>query len=123
MTSILVLGLAACGGGGAGGGSGSAGSAAGIDTDFPLPASVSNLTDAGDGSINFQTKLSIEDSVAFYRGALGDSGYAERTINTSITESTFSLVFDGDSNGKALVVQGVDLGGGMTNINIRYEAV
>lgn len=117
--SLLVLSLAACGGAASGG----VGSAAGVDTNFPLPASVSNLTDTGDGSINFQTKLSIDESVAFYRDALGNAGLTERTINTAITESTFSLVFDGDPNGKALVVQGVDLGGGMTNINIRYEAV
>lgn len=117
--SLLVLSLAACGGAASGG----VGSAAGVDTNLPLPASVSNLTDTGDGSINFQTKLSIDESVAFYRDALGNAGLTERTINTAITESTFSLVFDGDPNGKALVVQGVDLGGGMTNINIRYEAV
>jgi hypothetical protein len=117
--TILVLSLAACGGGGAGGGS----SAGSLDTDFPLPASVSNFTDTGDGSINFQTSLSIEDGVAFYREALSNAGLTERTINTAITDTTFSLVFDGDPSGKAVVVQGVDLGGGMTNINIRYEAV
>ena len=118
--TILVLSLAACGGGGASGSGSSSGS---FDTDFPLPASVSNFTDTGDGSINFQTNLSIEDGVAFYREALGNAGLTERTINTAITETTFSLVFDGDPSGKAVVVQGVDLGGGMTNINIRYEAV
>jgi hypothetical protein len=118
--TILVLSLAACGGGGASGGSSSPGS---FDTDFPLPSSVSNFTDTGDGAINFQTSLSIEEGVAFYREALGSSGLTERTINTAITDTTFSLVFDGDSSGKAVVVQGVDLGGGMTNINIRYEAV
>ena len=118
--SILVLSLAACGGGGASGGSSAPG---GFDTDFPLPATVSNFTDTGDGSINFQTNLSIEGAVEFYRDALGKAGLTERTINTAITDSTFSLVFDGDPSGKAVVVQGVDLGGGMTNINIRYEAV
>jgi hypothetical protein len=118
--SILVLSLAACGGGGASGGSSVQG---GFNTDFPLPATVSNFTDTGDGSINFQTKLSIEEGVAFYRDALGKAGLTERTINTAITDSTFSLVFDGDPSGKAVVVQGVDLGSGMTNINIRYEAV
>jgi hypothetical protein len=84
---------------------------------------VSNFTDTGDGSINFETNLGIEEGVAFYRDALGEAGLTERTINTAITETTFSLVFDGDPSGKAVVVQGVDLGGGMTNINIRYEAV
>ena len=120
IVAILVLSLAACGGGGAGAGSNPPG---GFDTKFPLPASVSNLTSTDDGSINFQTNLGIEDAVAFYREALGNAGLNERTINTAITDTTFSLVFDGDPSGKAVVVQGVDLGGGMTNINIRYEAV
>lgn len=120
LAAILVLSLAACGGAGAGT---SSSSPASFDTKFPLPASVSNFTNSGDGAINFQTNLSIEDAVAFYREALGSAGLNERTINTSITDTTFSLVFDGDPSGKAVVVQGVDLGGGQTNINIRYEAV
>ena len=118
--AILVLSLAACVGGGAGAGSSSSGN---FDTKFPLPASVRNFTSSGDGAVNFQTNLGIEDAVAFYREALGNAGLNERTINTAITDTTFSLVFDGDPSGKAVVVQGVDLGGGMTNINIRYEAV
>jgi hypothetical protein len=118
--TILVLSLAACGGGGASGAGSSTGS---FDTEFPLPASVSNFTDTGDGSVNFQTNLSVEEAVAFYRDALAKAGLTERTINTAITDTTFSLVFDGDLSGKAVVVQGVDLGGGTTNINIRYENV
>jgi len=33
------------------------------------------------------------------------------------------MVFDGHPNGKSIVVQGVDLGNGTTNINIRFEDV
>jgi len=32
-------------------------------------------------------------------------------------------VFDGDPSGKAIVVQGVDLGGGVTNITITRQDV
>jgi hypothetical protein len=122
---VLALGatLAGCGGGGgtAGGASGSAGGA--YDTEFPLPPSVSNFTATGSSGINFQTKMSLEDAIAFYRDALTSAGMTERTINTAITETTFSLVFDGDPSGKAVVVQGVDLGDGTTNVNVRYEDV
>jgi hypothetical protein len=33
------------------------------------------------------------------------------------------MVFDGDPSGQAIVIQGVDLGNGKTNVNIRYEKV
>jgi hypothetical protein len=119
--SVLVIISLACGllGGGSGSGSG----ASGYNTKFPLPSSVSNFTDTGNNSINFQTNLSLKDTIAFYRDAFKKEGITERTINTAITDTTFSLVFDGDPSGEAIVVQGVDLGNGKTNVNIRYEKV
>ncbi len=120
---LVVLGslqLVACGEGGA---AASGTGADAIRTDFPMPGSVSNLTDTGNGSINFQTQLTVEKTVSFYRDAFTKAGLTERTINTAITDTTFSLVFDGDASGKAVVVQGVDLGNGTTNVNIRYEDV
>ncbi len=117
LAVLLILSLAcgASGGGGSGGG--------GNNTKFPLPGNVSNFTDTGNDSINFQTTLNLEDTIAFYRDAFGKQGLTERTINTAITDTTFSLVFDGDPSGKAIVVQGVDLGNGKTNVNIRYEDI
>jgi hypothetical protein len=67
--------------------------------------------------------VSVEDAIAFYRDAFAGAGLTERTINTAITATTFSMVFDGHASGKAIVVQGVDLGNGTTNINIRFEDV
>jgi hypothetical protein len=139
--SVLIIASLACGAfskgsNGGSGGSGDSGSPGGSgssggsgsnsgahDTKFPLPSSVSNFTDMGNGSINFQTDLSITDTIAFYRAAFGKQGLTERTINTSITDTTFSMVFDGDPSGQAVVIQGVDLGGGKTNVNIRFEKV
>ena len=97
--------------------------AAAQDSDFPLPDSVSNVTKTANGGINFQTEMDLQTTIEFYRDALGKAGLKERAITTAITETTFSLVFDGDPSGRAIVVQGVDLGGGVTNINIRYEDV
>lgn len=92
-----------------------------FDTEFPLPPDVTNFMSTGNGGINFQTKMSLKDAIAFYREAFTKAGYKERTINTAITDSTFSMVFDGHASGKAIVIQGVDLGGGNTNLNIRFE--
>jgi hypothetical protein len=108
---------------GGSGGSGSGGATGSYNTKFPMPGSVSNFTDTGNSSINFQTSLSIKDTIAFYRDAFKKEGITERTVNTAITDTTFSLVFDGDPSGQSIVVQGVDLGNGKTNVNIRYEKV
>ena len=50
-------------------------------------------------------------------------GLKERTVNTAVTDSTFSFVFDGYKNGKAIVIQGVALGANSTNVNIRFESL
>ena len=127
--SALIIASLACGAftkdsnGGSGSSGGSGSNNGGHDTKFPLPSSVSNFTDMGNGGINFQTKTSLKDAIAFYREAFTKAGYKERSINTAITDTTFSMVFDGHASGKAIVIQGVDLGGGNTNINIRFEDV
>lgn len=121
--SILLLSLLACGLLGGSGASGSGSSGGSFNTKFPMPGGVGNFSDTGNSSINFQTTLSIKDTIAFYRDAFKKEGITERTENTAITDTTFSLVFDGDPSGEAIVVQGVDLGNGKTNVNIRYEKV
>ena len=92
------------------------------DTEFPLSDDVQNFTGGGE-QVNFATSLTVEEAIEFYRSELMENGLTERTLNTAITETTFSMVFDGHENGKAVVVQGVDLGNGTTNINIRFEDV
>jgi len=93
----------------------------GQKSDYPMPENVSNFTDLGNETINFQTNLSIADAISFYRDSFSKTGYTEREINTAITDGTFNLVFDGQAGGKAIIVQGVDLGGGTINISIRLE--
>lgn len=109
-------------GGGANAGGNAGGGNSGYDTEFPMPDSVEGFTDLGDGSINFQTQLSLKDTIAFYQESFTKAGYVERTLLTSVSDSTFSMVFDGHASGKAIVIQGVDLGG-TTNVNIRFEDV
>lgn len=95
----------------------------GFETEFPVPDDASNGYDLGDGMISFQTSMSIDESLAFYRAEFTAEGYSERELLTSVTDATFSIVFDGHASGKAIVVQAVDLGNGMVNINIRFQNV
>ena len=96
-----------------------------INTDFPMTADAYNVVDVGDGSIVYYTKLSMDDALKFYRDEYTARGYTEREITTVVDTSSgiFSIVFDGDPSGKAVVIQSVDLGDGSRTIAIRLEDV
>jgi hypothetical protein len=99
-------------------------SAPNYETDFPLPETVQNFTSQNDDSqgINFQTDLTLAEAMSFYRQQFVAQGLLERELLTVTSDTTFSMVFDGAENGKALVIQGVIIGE-MVNLNIRFEAV
>jgi hypothetical protein len=109
--------------GGTGGGSDSNNSSGAVETDFPLTADAYNVTDIGDGSLLYYTKLSSEDALKFFRDEYTAKEYTERKILTVVSDGTFSIVFDGDPSGKAVVIQSVDLGDGSRTISIRLEDV
>ncbi len=94
-----------------------------VKTDFPMTADAYNAVDVGDGSLLYYTKMSMEDVMKFYRDAYTAKGYKERAALTVTSDTTFSMVFDGDPSGKAVVIQSVDLGNGSRTISIRLEAV
>lgn len=99
------------------------GSSSDVQTDFPLTPDAYNITEIGDGSLLYYTKLSADEAMEFYRDEYTAQGYTEREILTVVSEGTFSMVFDGDPSGKAVVVQSVDLGDGSRTIAIRLEEV
>ena len=95
--------------------------------DIPMPndaRNVSKLPSPGTGSLNFQTNLSLSETLAFYRQQMRQRGLTERQTNTTVADNTFSVVFDGWPGGSLpLVVQGTDLGGVVTNVNIRFDSL
>ena len=95
---------------------------ANVKSEFPLPDGATNVQDLG-GTTNFQVKMTLDEAMKFYLDALTSEGYTERPILTVTSKTTFSMVFDGHASGKAIVVQGVDMGDGTVNINIRLEDV
>lgn len=101
---------------------GGTGSDSTVSTNFPMTDDAYNVTEQADTVIYF-TKLSLEDALKFYRDAYAARGYKEREILTSVSDNTFSIVFDGDPSGKAVVVQSVDLGNGSRSITVRLEAI
>lgn len=94
-----------------------------VDTDFPMTDDAYQVVDIGDGSLLYYTKMSQEDVLEFYRGEYTSMGYTERELLTTVSDGIFSIVFDGDPSGKAVVIQSVDLGDGSSTVAIRLEDV
>ena len=94
----------------------------GGDSEFPMPDDASNVVNVA-GTVNYQTNLSLDEAMAFYRDVYGKEGYTEREILTTVSDGVFSFVFDGDPSGKAIVIQGVDFGDGTVNINISLQDI
>lgn len=94
----------------------------GGDSEFPMPDDAMNVMSVA-GTVNYQTKLGLEEVMAFYRDIYGKQGFIEREILTTVASGTFSFVFDGDPSGKAIVIQGVDLGDGTVNVTITLQDV
>ena len=90
---------------------------------FPITADAYNVIDIGDGSVLFYTKMSLEEIMEFYRDVYVSQGYTERGLLTVTSDTTFSMVFDGDPSGEAVVIQSVDLGDGSCTVSIRLENV
>jgi predicted small secreted protein len=90
------------------------------DSEFPMPDDAKNVVSMS-GTVNYQTGLGLEEVMDFYREIYGNQGYTERDLLTVVSDGVFSMVFDGDPSGQAIVIQGVDLGDGTVNVNIRLE--
>ncbi len=88
---------------------------------FPITADAYNVIDVGDGSVLYYTRLSQEDVLKFYRDEYVSRGYTERALLTVVEDGVFSIVFDGDPSGKAVVIQSVDLGDGSSTVAISLQ--
>ncbi len=93
------------------------------NSEFPMTSDAFNVTDMGSESVLYYTKMSMEDVMKFYRDEYTAKGYNEREILTTVSDGIFSMVFDGDPSGKAVVIQSVDLGDGSRTVAIRLEDV
>lgn len=101
----------------------SGGNSAANPSDFPVTGDAFNFFDMGDGNLLYYSNLSQEEVMAFYRAEFDARGYTERELLTVISDGVFSMVFDGDPSGKAVVIQSVDLGDGSCTVSIRLEDV
>jgi len=99
--------------------------APGVPAEFPVTQDAANLKVMATGDkaqINYQTKMSLVEVMSFCTSHLASAGWQVRPELLSMTETTFNLVFANGSNPTDIVVQAVTTNG-LTNVNVRYEAV
>ncbi len=93
------------------------------DAFFPLPRDAKNVEKTlGTNQVGFQTNLSLEDIVEFYRREFTGRGLTEIALVTVIADECISLAFAGLPDDKKVIVQAVDLGYvDMRNVSLRTE--
>jgi hypothetical protein len=82
-------------------------------------------------ALNYQANSKPEGAVKFFQTQLATKGYKERTVNTTVGQWGFNLVFDPPTPltpktaGKTvvLVLQGAMLAPDKININARFEEI
>lgn len=81
----------------------------GGESEFPLPSDAFNVVSMSD-MVTFQTKMSVDDLLKFYRGEFTNQGYTEDKSMAITFGRTFTLAFKGHSSGKVIYVVGADAG-------------
>ena len=89
----------------------------GGDSKFPVVSDAFNVITAPD-VLTYQTKLSTDDVLKFYRDEFSRQGYEEDTSLAITFGKTFTLAFTGDASGKVVYVVGADAGDGSTYITV-----
>ncbi len=97
---------------------------------FPVPEGIEHYVESVSGEngeqvgIGFDTVLSHDELMAFYRRAFTKDGLREDSNLADQNKEGFSLVFRGSPNGKVVVVQGTDmssLGTDRRAVSVRWE--
>jgi hypothetical protein len=96
---------------------GDGGVTVGGDSEFPVTSDATNVVTAA-GTLTFQTKMSTDDVLKFYRDEFTKQGYKEDPSMAITFGKTFTLAFKGHPSGKTIYVVGADAGDGSTYVTI-----
>jgi len=89
----------------------------GGESEFPKTSDASNVISAPD-MLTFQTKLSSDDVIKFYRDEFDKQGYKEDSSMAITFGKTFTLAFNGHKSGKVIYVVGADAGDGSIYVTV-----
>jgi hypothetical protein len=89
----------------------------GGESEFPVTSDAFNVVTAPD-VVTFQTKMSSDDVLKFYRDEFASQGYEEDASMAITFGKTFTLAFNGHASGKVIYVVGADAGDGSLYVTI-----
>ena len=89
------------------------------NSEFPMTNDAFNVFTA-EGTLTYQTKMSSDDVMKFYRDQFDSMGYKEDSSMTVTFGSGFTLAFNG-SDGKVVFVIGAGAGDGSTFISVTQQ--
>ncbi len=96
---------------------GDGGVTVGGESEFPVTSDAFNVVTAPD-VVTFQTKMSSDDVLKFYRDEFASQGYKEDASMAITFGKTFTLAFNGHASGKVIYVVGADAGDGSLYVTI-----
>ena len=89
----------------------------GGESEFPVTSDAFNVVNTPE-MVTFQTKMSSDDVIKFYRDEFASLGYKEDDSMAITFGKTFTLAFNGHASGKVIYVVGADAGDGSIYITI-----
>jgi hypothetical protein len=89
----------------------------GGESEFPVTGDAFNVISASE-MVTFQTKMSSDDLIKFYRDEFTAQGYTEDESMAITFGKTFTLAFNGHKSGKVIYVVGADAGDGSIYVTI-----
>lgn len=89
----------------------------GGESEFPVTSDAFNVVTMSE-MVTFQTKMSSDDLIKFYRDEFTAQGYTEDESMAITFGNTFTLAFNGHDSGKVVYVVGADAGDGSIYITI-----
>jgi hypothetical protein len=90
----------------------------GGESPFPVTDDAFNVVSTPQ-SVTYQTKLSADDVMKFYRDELGKQGFSENKDMTTSFGGIVAMFFEG--NGKTIVLGGAPIGDGSLSVTLAYQ--
>jgi len=92
------------------------------ESGFPVPSDAFNVFSYSDpATVTFQTNMSSDDVIKFYKDEFGKLGYTEDTNLATNFAGAFTLAFDGHESGQQIFLAGAPVGDGSVTVTVTLQ--
>lgn len=89
---------------------------------FPVPNDAFNVFSYSDpATVTFQTNMSSDDVIKFYKDEFSKLGYTEDTGLSTNFSGVFTLAFNGHESGQQIFLAGAPVGDGSVTVTITLQ--